>query len=105
MIGLAFFSLMVLTQKIRIIPLAAGKIITGFADYSYSLFLIHLTLMRVLVEIIPVEGVARIAVLIIASNICAFIFSILFEQHYRRVSEWIKNGITFALLKFERVAR
>lgn len=91
MLGLAFFSLVILTQRTKIIPEKAAKIITAFANCSYSLFLIHLTVIRVLFTLKPPSGIVDILLAIVAANIIAFCFYFAFERHYRLIAEKCKD--------------
>lgn len=91
MIGLAFLSLMILSQYTKIIPDLAAKIITVFANYSYSLFLIHLTLIRVIFELMPPSGTADVCIAIVVANVAAFAFYAAFERRYHRVASILKG--------------
>lgn len=89
-LALAFLALVMLTQRTRLIGRTASRAIRFAADYSFSLFLIHLTIVK-LVLIVPAPAPLRIAVAILAANGLAILFSLAFERHYKRVAESIKR--------------
>lgn len=87
---LAFFALIIFTQGVLILPEAVIKVIRLGADYSFSLFLIHLTIIKI-VLLIPMSVPLRISLAILIANIVAIGFAIAFEHHYRRVAHYLKG--------------
>ncbi|QEE43652.1 acyltransferase (plasmid) [Rhizobium sp. WL3] len=57
------------------------------ASYSYSLYLIHYTVMVA----IPGEGLIRVALVYLASNVIAVVLYWLFERHHRHVANALKG--------------
>ncbi|MBR0780542.1 acyltransferase family protein [Bradyrhizobium iriomotense] len=90
---LSFFSLVLVSQHFRVVPHSLSKLITFLADYSYSLFLVHLTIMRAIFSLWLEPSVLRLLFAILVSNVVAFIFAVLFERHYHRVADIIKAAI------------
>ncbi|WP_439398220.1 acyltransferase family protein [Bradyrhizobium sp. PMVTL-01] len=93
MLVLWFFSLVLVSQHVRVIPPRLAKLITVAADYSFSLFLVHLTILRVIFTVWPGYTVWRALFAIIVANVLAFVFALLFERHYHRVSDLIKAAL------------
>ncbi|WP_262048370.1 acyltransferase family protein [Bradyrhizobium sp. Bra78] len=93
MLVLSFLSLVLVSQHVRIMPYRLAALITVAADYSYSLFLIHLTILRLIFSVWPGETVWRALCAIIVANAVAYVFALLFERHYHRVSDWIKAAL------------
>ncbi|WP_213770072.1 acyltransferase [Bradyrhizobium sp. dw_78] len=90
MLIFSFFSIVVVSQAVRLIPERLGKLITLVADYSFSLFLIHLTILRVIYALFPQASVARTLIGIVVSNVLAIVFAFVFERRYRQVASAIK---------------
>jgi peptidoglycan/LPS O-acetylase OafA/YrhL len=63
-----------------------------FASYSYSLYLVHNTILTAVVVIGPewASGVPHLVIFIIGTNLSAAIFSHAFERHYRYLSRMTK---------------
>ncbi len=66
--------------------LVLNRLIRGFANCSFSLFLTHLTLVKILLATLPGEKWVNIVSSIVIANIFAFGFYLLFEKHYRQVA-------------------
>lgn len=93
MLVLAFFSLVLVSQRVRVVPPPLVALITVAADYSYSLFLIHLTTLRLIFSVWPDATIWRSLFAVIVANALAFVFALVFERHYHRVSDWIKAAL------------
>jgi peptidoglycan/LPS O-acetylase OafA/YrhL len=91
LLALAFVSLIVATQSIKLIPPALSRWIAWAADYSFSLFLIHMITIRSLFLIMPERGFFRVIVAFFLSNVAAMLFAWCFERHYRRVADILKQ--------------
>lgn len=89
-LALAFLALMVFTQGVSMMPKAAVGLIRFAADYSFSLFLVHLTIVKI-VLLVPLPTPLRIGLAILIANIAAIVFAAAFERHYRRVAEYLKG--------------
>ncbi|MET4479638.1 acyltransferase [Bradyrhizobium sp. F1.13.3] len=92
MLGLSFLFLMILTQYTKGIPELATKIISFFADYSYSLFLVHLTLIRMMFALMPPSGLFDVLLVVAVTNLAAYVFYLIFERHYHRVARLLKRS-------------
>jgi peptidoglycan/LPS O-acetylase OafA/YrhL len=88
-LSLAFLALVISTSAIQFIGSRLSRAIRFAADYSFSLFLVHLTIVKV-VLLIPGWKPLKIAAAILLANAAAILFSYAFERHYRRVAETLK---------------
>jgi peptidoglycan/LPS O-acetylase OafA/YrhL len=70
----------------------------GFlASYSYSLYLIHNTVLIIVLENVRTQSAwAHVAIAVIAAHSCAYLLYLAFERHYRVVGRWLRP-------KFERI--
>jgi peptidoglycan/LPS O-acetylase OafA/YrhL len=91
LLALAFAALVIFTQHTKIISQTPSKWITFAADYSFSLFLIHLTLIRVVFLAIPERGYFRVTVAVVLVNLLAVAFWYLFERRYHDVASAFKR--------------
>jgi Predicted acyltransferases len=62
-----------------------------FADYSYSLYLVHFPLMYFFLKFWEGERHVGFWIILIGSNVLAYCFYLAFEQHYREVARWVKG--------------
>ena len=75
----------------------AGRESVNFlASDSYSLYLIHNTVLILVLEHVRIESAwARVAIAVVAAHGCAYLLYVTFERHYRIVGRWLRP-------KFER---
>lgn len=70
------------------------RVVGSLSDYSYSLYLLHFSVLIYLQAYMPsgLDGLAAVAVALAVANLLAFGFWWLFERHYlavrRRLMEW-----------------
>ncbi|MCK1681768.1 acyltransferase [Bradyrhizobium sp. 147] len=102
-LGAAFLCLVIITQQRSELSAKAADLIRFFADYSYSLFLIHLTIIK-LVYALPLERKIAIPIAIIVANAAAVLFALAFERHYRMVASAIKVRIRSSFPKKDQTA-
>jgi peptidoglycan/LPS O-acetylase OafA/YrhL len=88
---LAFLALVIFTQSVRFLPDSASRVIRFAADYSFSLFLVHFTVVKIVLMIPGAPSVKAVCSVLIA-NIVAIAFALAFERHYRRIANLIKNA-------------
>jgi peptidoglycan/LPS O-acetylase OafA/YrhL len=89
--ALAFLTLVIFTQSVRFVGDNISRLIRFAADYSFSLFLVHLTVLKI-VLMIPGPVSAKIVCGILIANIVAIAFGLAFERHYRRIANVIKSA-------------
>jgi peptidoglycan/LPS O-acetylase OafA/YrhL len=79
-------------ETLPLAPRVLRHIPTFFASYSYSLYLLHNTVLIVTrTELPEALGWKAFMIAIIASHLMAFLMYLAFERHYRHVSKWIKR--------------
>lgn len=92
-LGVAFICLMTLAQFQSTMSARATSVIRFFSDYSYSLFLIHLTIVKI-VYTLPMDRRLLLPFAILLANALAIGFAFAFERHYRGVARFIKAQIS-----------
>jgi peptidoglycan/LPS O-acetylase OafA/YrhL len=90
--ALAFMSLAIATQRSAFLTSRDGirRVIRLAADYSFSLFLVHLTLVKVILAICPWTPSVNAAIAVVCANVGAVGFAFAFERHYRTVAKFVK---------------
>ena len=62
-----------------------------FASYSYSLYLMHNTVLIIVLDHAPIADAGlKAATAAVVAHICAFVLYMLFERHYRSVGKWLR---------------
>jgi peptidoglycan/LPS O-acetylase OafA/YrhL len=92
---LAFIVLVAATQQTRLLAArsAIGKAIRFLADYSRTLFLVHLVLVRAIYLLWPDHGWGTVAAAIIGVNLFAAALAQATEVHYKTVARWIQRRL------------
>jgi peptidoglycan/LPS O-acetylase OafA/YrhL len=96
-VALGFAAITIATQCYR--ALAANRIALGlihfFASYSLTLFLLHLTVIRVMYAAWPHPSWLEVSIAIVLSNLLAagLAFSRFGEIQYKRAAEWIMGQL------------
>jgi peptidoglycan/LPS O-acetylase OafA/YrhL len=68
------------------------------ASYSYSLYLIHNTVLIVAVEWLDLGALwLNITCAVVLSHLTAFALYLAFERHYRRVARWLRPKFEYGL--------
>jgi peptidoglycan/LPS O-acetylase OafA/YrhL len=88
--ALAFLALIICTQGIRSMPEPVSRFIRFAADYSFSLFLVHLTIVKIIL-LLPLAAPIKITLAITIANLVAIGFAFAFEQRYRLVATYLKG--------------
>lgn len=97
LIGWSFFFFIAMFRSTNFVPQTVKKIVRFLADYSYSLYLIHLTVavwftaweQTVAKEWLAIGG-------IIAANLVSMIFALFTEMQHPRVNRWIRKRLGIA---------
>lgn len=94
-LSLAVFAGLFFFGKFASVPRLLRKTIGFMADYSYSLYLTHATVMTYFYIRYPGHDSdpSFFWMMIAVSNIVAIIFWWAFERHHRRVAAWMKSKI------------
>lgn len=99
LIGISLFG--VLAYLLTIVKPAPRfkRAIEHLASYSYSLYLLHNTVLIVVLEALPIADLrVRAAVAVILAHVCSYLLYLGFERHYRTVATWLRP-------RFESVLR
>lgn len=90
----AFFGLVAVTQINRVIRSPHAIKAIGFAaDYSFSLYLIHYTIMYSMWSISPSRGLLVAALAVVASNLIAIVLAEIGEKQHRKLAEWLHRAL------------
>jgi peptidoglycan/LPS O-acetylase OafA/YrhL len=77
---------------IRVLPRSLRDACTFLASYSYSLYLVHNTVLVVVQHSLArAIGSAAFGLALVAAHLVAFAMYLLFERHYRQVATWLKR--------------
>ena len=97
LMAMVMFGLLGLLMCVQRVPAVLRGSVNFLASYSYSLYLIHNTVLIIVLEHVRTESAwAHVAIAVIAAHVCAYLLYIMFERHYRVVGRWLRP-------KFERV--
>lgn len=98
-LAISLFSAVLLFGNVDKANLLFKKFITFVADYSYSLYLTHATVLTYLYVKYPGHDydLKFFFLAIVASNIVAIIFWYLFERHHRKVAKFLKQRFVKAI--------
>lgn len=75
------------------------RALSGCASYSYSLYLLHNTVLIVALEVFSIESAwLRAAVAVAAAHAVSYALYLLFERHYRHVARWLRPLVERVML-------
>lgn len=69
--------------------LRSRRVIEFFAGYSYTLFLVHYTILKIFVWLMPSTPWATFAIAIVVSNLVAWLFARVTEANHKQFAGWI----------------
>jgi peptidoglycan/LPS O-acetylase OafA/YrhL len=93
-LALGFFGIVAVTQsQHRLASPIVRKSITFFADYSFTLYLVHYTIMYAMWITSPERGVTRMFVAILISNLVAIGLAAIGEKHHRKLAKAINRRL------------
>lgn len=94
LLAAAFLGLVATTQRIRTVhSLLVSKSIGFLADYSFTLYLIHHTIMYAIWTIFPTRGVAMLLLTIGLSNLGAMGLAEFGEKHHRTFARFLARAL------------
>jgi peptidoglycan/LPS O-acetylase OafA/YrhL len=68
------------------------------ASYSYSLYLIHNTVLVIVLENVSTQNRwAHVVMAVVAAHVCSYLLYVAFERHYRIVGRWLRPTFERAL--------
>lgn len=93
LLGIALFAFMTWREggRLRVLP-AWDALVAGMSKISYSLYLVHLTVIVYLAQWLPslIDRPWAVALSFLLCNLVAILFYLLFERHYPRVRAWLE---------------
>lgn len=96
LMALVIFGLLALLMCVKSVPGVLRASVNFLASYSYSLYLIHNTVLILVLEHVRTDSPwTHVAIAVIAAHGCAYLLYVTFERHYRIVGRWLRP-------KFER---
>jgi peptidoglycan/LPS O-acetylase OafA/YrhL len=96
LMAMVMFGLLALLMCVQRAPAKLRGSVNFLASYSYSLYLLHNTVLIVVLEHVRTENEwTRVAIAIAAAHVCSYLCYLAFERHYRVVGRWLRP-------KFER---
>ena len=96
LMAMIMFGLLALLMCVQRAPAVLRGSVNFLASYSYSLYLIHNTVLIIVLENIRTQNAwTHVAIAVIAAHGCAYLLYLTFERHYRVVGRWLRP-------KFER---
>lgn len=97
LMAMMMFGLLGLLMCVQRAPVFLRGTVSFLASYSYSLYLIHNTVLIIVLENVHTRtSQTHVAIAVIAAHVCAYLLYLAFERHYRVVGRWLRP-------KFERV--
>jgi peptidoglycan/LPS O-acetylase OafA/YrhL len=78
------------------LPPPLRRAIDFLANYSYSLYLIHYTILLLFVAYLPSSthhDVSEFLALVIVANLCSIVFWLAFERHYQAIARAAKGAL------------
>lgn len=96
LLAFIMFGVLALLMCVKRVPGVLRGSVNFLASYSYSLYLIHNTVLIVVLEHVRTQSSwTHVAIAVIAAHGCAYLLYVAFERHYRLVGRWLRP-------KFER---
>jgi peptidoglycan/LPS O-acetylase OafA/YrhL len=96
LMAMIMVGVLALLITVRRVPTALRGSVKFLASYSYSLYLIHNTVLILALEHVTLERAwVKVAIAVVAAHGCAYLLYLAFERHYRIVGRWLRP-------KFER---
>lgn len=97
LMAMIMFGVLALMMCVKSTSAALRGSVNFLASYSYSLYLIHNTVLIIVLENIRTRSVwAHVVIAVVTAHSCSYLLYITFERHYRIVGRWLRP-------KFERV--
>lgn len=96
LMAMIMFGVLALLMCVKSTPAVLRQSVNFLASYSYSLYLIHNTVLILVLEHVRTENTwIHVAIAVVAAHCCSYLLYVTFERHYRIVGRWLRP-------KFER---
>jgi len=83
-------SIVAVTQRMKIMARFGGAIKIA-ADYSFTLYLIHYTVMYSAKTVFNGDGIAWFLFAVVTSNVIAFLIAVPFEMKHKQFAQWLAS--------------
>lgn len=100
LMALVLFGVLCHLLNARSVPLWVDRACRFFASYSYSLYLIHNTVLIVVWELTRDAAPRWLSIVlgVLLSHVVAYLLYLAFERHYRHVAHWLRPWFERALV-------
>jgi peptidoglycan/LPS O-acetylase OafA/YrhL len=91
LMAMTMFGLFALLMCVKRAPSVLCGSVNSLASYSYSLYLIHNTVLIIVLERVSTKnGWAHVAIAVAAAHAASYLLYVAFERHYRIVGRWLR---------------
>ncbi|MET0660680.1 MAG: acyltransferase [Steroidobacteraceae bacterium] len=91
LVAIVLFGVLARLFTVRHLPSKWQRALELAASYSYSLYLLHNTILIAVLELFPAtDPRARAIVAVVLAHACSYLFYLAFERHYRTVAAWMR---------------
>ncbi|MFC4309216.1 acyltransferase family protein [Steroidobacter flavus] len=98
LLAMIMFGVLALLMCVKSAPGVLRGSVNFLASYSYSLYLIHNTVLILVLEYVHTESAwTHVAIAVVAAHCCAYLLYVTFERHYRIVGRWLRPMFERAL--------
>lgn len=98
LMGMVLFGVLARLMCVQTMPKLLQRVATFLASYSYSLYLIHNTVLIIAVEWLDFGNLwIEIACGVVLAHCTAYGLYIAFERHYRTVAKWLRPKLVRAM--------
>ncbi|GFE88529.1 acyltransferase family protein [Steroidobacter agaridevorans] len=98
LMAMIMFGVLALLISVQRAPSLLRGSVKFLASYSYSLYLIHNTVLILVLEHVKTESTwVNVAIAVVAAHGCAYLLYLAFERHYRVVGRWLRPNFERAL--------
>jgi len=85
----AWFVCLAIAAQANTVLSRRRAIVGFFANYSYSLFLIHFTIVKIVIAWLPARSWLTFGAAILVANVAAYYFADMTEARHRQLASWI----------------
>ena len=105
LMAMIMFGALALLISIKRAPASLKRPAVFLASYSYSLYLVHNTVLIAALQNIRIENMwTKVALAALLAHVCAYAHYLAFERHYRDVARWLRPRFAQALAPREQTS-
>lgn len=98
LLAFVMFGVLAWLLSVQSVPGSLKRAAGFLASYSYSLYLVHNTVLIVILEAIVIESTwVRVAIAVASAHCVAYILYLSFERHHRAVGAWLRPKLEWLL--------